>query len=631
MHTLCLRLHQALGDAVCLSAVVRDLKRQHPQYRLTLDVNWRAVWAGNPHATLGADPGVRRVELNYAAGVAASRAGRRVHLIRALCEDLFAKTGVRVEPEEPRGELAPLPGEETSPVAGRYWVVFAGGKLDMTVKHWHAARYQAVVDRLAGLGVRCVQGGAAAAGHVHPPLANVLGAVGRTEDVRDLVRLVRHADGVVCGVTGPMHLAAALGRPCVVVAGGREEPSFYGYVNAHLAEAFGPRCRPVEVEHRVLHTVGLLHCCGDRGCWRKRTVVIDAKDVGRPERLCLEPVRGGDHPVPKCLDLVEVDHVVEAVMGYYEMGVLPPIGKPTYKYALPPAPAEAPPLAFTGRPLAPERPQPPASLALPAEPPPAAPGLGPPSVLDHPHVGGRLTCFVLCYGDHPDLAKRCLESILSTAPPGRLDLRVAANACSDATLGYLRGLPLTRLYVYAENRKKYPVMRDVFRDPACPVTTEYLLWFDDDSYVTHPQWLERLAETIAANHDHGGRHYGWLHIHDVKMFARNGHDPLAWFKAAPWWRGKGLRVRGTKTEAPNGSVIEFVPGSFWALHTRTMLEADIPDSRLVHNGGDCTIGEQIHQAGYKTVGFNKDRQFVYTSGSPRRGFSESFPWRGPTG
>jgi hypothetical protein len=244
-------------------------------------------------------------------------------------------------------------------------------------------------------------------------------------------------------------------------------------------------------------------------------------------------------------------------------------------------------------------------------------------------VGGKFTCFVLCYGDHFDIAKRCLDSILNTTPPGRLDLRVAANQCCDRTLSYLRGLPLTRLYVYAENRKKYPVMRDIFRDPACPITTEYLLWFDDDSYVTHPQWLERLAETIAANHQHGARHYGWLHIHDVKMYARNGHDPRRWFQQATWWKGKHLRIRGTKTEAPNGTVIEFIPGSFWALHTAAMREADIPDSRLVHNGGDATIGEQVHQAGYKNVGFNKDRQFVYTSGSPRRGYSERFPWANP--
>ncbi len=651
MHTVTLRMHQALGDAVCLTALARDLKLQHPQYRVALDVNWRPVWAYNTRAELSSDPKAQRVEIGYTTGVQASKAGRPVHLIRALADALHAKTGVRVLPTVPRGELFLTPEEaEVSPVSGRYWVVFAGGKLDMTVKHWHTARYQGVVNRLRAYGVRVVQAGSAGVGHVHPPLANVLPAVGRTENPRDLFRLIKHADGVICGVTAASHIAAALDRPCVVIAGGREEPSFFGYTNAYLAEAFGPACKPVAVEHKVLHTVGLLHCCGDRGCWRKRTVPIDAKDVGRKDRICLEPVRDGEHPVARCMDMIDVEHVVEAVMSYYEDGMLPPIGKPAGKYPLPglehgvemtsvltnqqtladimkgwPAP---PPLAFLVPPSLPERPA--ASPALPPELVPAEVPRGA-SAMDHPHVGGKFTAFVLCYGDHTDLAKRCLESILQTAPPGRLDLRVAANECSDRTLQYLRGLPLARLYVYAENRKKYPVMREIFRDATAPVATNYLLWFDDDSYVTNPAWLERLAETIAANHDHGGRHYGWLHLHDVKMFAKNGHDPRRWFQQSTSYRGTPLKVRGTRTPAPNGTVIEFVPGSFWALHTKTMLEFDIPEPRLVHNGGDITIGWQVTQAGFKTVGFNKDRQFVYTSGSPRRGYSERFPWANPVG
>ncbi len=325
MHTLTFRLHQALGDAVALSAVIRDLARQHPQYRVTLDVNWKPVWQNNPHAEIGGGAG-RRFELGYTAGVAASRAGRPVHLIRALCEDVYAKAGVRVEPELPHGDLHMTPDElAVSPVSGRYWVVVAGGKLDMTVKHWHAARYQEVVDRLRAYGVQCVQAGAAADNHVHPPLAGCLSAVGRTENVRDLFRLVAHADGVVCGVTGVMHVAAALGRPCVVIAGGREEPTFFGYSNDDLKRTFGPNCRPLAVEHKILHTVGLLHCCGTGGCWRKRTVAIDARDVGRPNRICLEPVRTGDHPVPRCLDLIGVDHVVEAVLAFYADGTLPPL------------------------------------------------------------------------------------------------------------------------------------------------------------------------------------------------------------------------------------------------------------------------------------------------------------------
>ena len=45
--------------------------------------------------------------------------------------------------------------------------------------------------------------------HHHPALRGVLDLRGRT-DLRQLVRLVHHAQGVLCRVTLAMHLAAAL-------------------------------------------------------------------------------------------------------------------------------------------------------------------------------------------------------------------------------------------------------------------------------------------------------------------------------------------------------------------------------------------------------------------------------------
>ena len=66
-------------------------------------------------------------------------------------------------------------------------------------------------------------------GHYHPPLKGVLDMRGKTT-LRDLIRLMYHADGVVCPVTLHMHLAAAVPLPpgrkrlrsCVV--GVRAEP-----------------------------------------------------------------------------------------------------------------------------------------------------------------------------------------------------------------------------------------------------------------------------------------------------------------------------------------------------------------------------------------------------------------------
>ena len=73
---------------------------------------------------------------------------------------------------------------------------------------WDVERCQAVVDHFRGR-IQFVQCGEAGKGHVHPPLEGVINLVGRT-DLRQIVRLIYHAQGIVCPVTFFMHAAAAI-------------------------------------------------------------------------------------------------------------------------------------------------------------------------------------------------------------------------------------------------------------------------------------------------------------------------------------------------------------------------------------------------------------------------------------
>lgn len=83
-----------------------------------------------------------------------------------------------------------------------FWIVAAGEKYNFTARWWAHERYQGVVDHFAG---RTLFEQVGEAGHHHPPLRNVLDLRGRT-DLRQLVRLVHHAQGVLCPVTLLMHL-----------------------------------------------------------------------------------------------------------------------------------------------------------------------------------------------------------------------------------------------------------------------------------------------------------------------------------------------------------------------------------------------------------------------------------------
>src|SRR5690606_30661200 len=139
---------------------------------------------------------------------------------------------------------------------------------------------------------------------------NVIDLRGKT-DIRQLVRLVHHSQGVLCPVTFLMHLAAAVpvksgqlaARACVVVAGGREPSHWESYP-----------------EHRFLHTQGALSCCDSGGCWKARTVGLgDGDEKDRREDLCVRVAADG---LPKCMDMISSQNVITAVQSYFDGGVI---------------------------------------------------------------------------------------------------------------------------------------------------------------------------------------------------------------------------------------------------------------------------------------------------------------------
>lgn len=341
--TFILHNNWALGDTVCLSALARDVHRAHPgKYKLLMIGNYSGVfWRNNPHAQEAPnEPTGRLLKLEYRQGIEESNAGSKIHFLSWFHRSFQAKTGIKVPVTEPKGDIHLSLAERVNRPNGRYWVVVAGGKKDMTAKIWSAQYWQQTTDTLSRLGIRCVQAGADFNRHFHPTLTGVEQYVGKTRSERDFFSLIAGAEGVICGITAAMHIAAVFDKPCVVIAGGREPPWWEAYTNCYAPTAFGKECSRVKVEHTFLHTMGLLECNGNlkRGCWKDRTVPLEQADFVMPKnkaRLCVKPATVGHQAVPTCLTMITPDHVVEAVMNYYEKGVLPPIGTPAKKYSLP--------------------------------------------------------------------------------------------------------------------------------------------------------------------------------------------------------------------------------------------------------------------------------------------------------
>jgi len=309
MQKLILVNFQSPGDLVTLTAAVRDLHTCYPKQFIT-DVRTGSpeLWEQNPYVTpLDVnDPEVRVLECHYPLIQFSNQ--RPVHFLHGFIEDLNDVLGVQIKLTQFRGDIRLAAAEKAMPslvehIIGRevpYWIIVAGGKFDYTIKWWHFRRWQAVVDRYRGK-ILFVQVGEKH--HYHPALKGVLDLRGQTS-LRELIRLVYHAQGVLSPVTLVMHLAAAVeskpggppNRPCVVVAGGREPPNWEAYPT-----------------HQFIHTIGMLPCCAEGGCWRSRSVPLgDGDEKDEPKHLCVDVVNN----LPRCMHLITPATVVEGIEHY---------------------------------------------------------------------------------------------------------------------------------------------------------------------------------------------------------------------------------------------------------------------------------------------------------------------------
>lgn len=314
MRKLILKNSLSPGDIVMLTAAVRDLHQCYPNQFLT-DVRTpcRALWENNPYLTKldEQEPGVEVIDCHYPLIHRSNQLPR--HFIEGFIAFLNERLDLKITPTAFKGDIH-LSAREKSwfsrvrEIVGRdvpFWIVVAGGKRDFTIKWWSHQRFQEVVDHFRDK-ILFVQVGEK--GHAHRPLDGVINLLGKT-DARQFVRLMYHAQGVLCPVTFAMHLAAAVevkggrpkNRPCVVPAGGREPAHWEAYP-----------------QHQFIHTIGALRCCENGGCWKARTLPLgDGDPKDEPRHCCVDVV--GD--LPRCMDMITAEEVIRRVERYFEGGV----------------------------------------------------------------------------------------------------------------------------------------------------------------------------------------------------------------------------------------------------------------------------------------------------------------------
>lgn len=298
-----LRQGQSPGDILTFTRALADFKLSYPDYQIDVRTPAKEIWDNNPRLTPldEKDNDVEIYTIGYDEINISGWSG--LHFSDAFRHDIEKKVGVKIKKTGIRPELW-LSKEELSWYNqahcdlgwnGPYWIINAGRKPDNELKQYH--RWPEVVDLLNEYfkgKIKIVQIGHK--DHIHPPLKGTLNLIGKT-DLRQLIRLTYWAHGTIGPISLQFVMSAAAWnedfnnfQPSVCVAGGKEGVRWHLYPHV-----------------RYLYMNGALPCAKWDGCW-----------LGGKQGLCKAIEKG----VPRCFRMTKPHMIADAVISYYEGGVL---------------------------------------------------------------------------------------------------------------------------------------------------------------------------------------------------------------------------------------------------------------------------------------------------------------------
>jgi len=226
-----------LGDVLMCSAVVREIKRRNPKCRITFVTKYPEVLRHNPYIDqcIPIEEASERlprggIYLNYELYIPPS-----LHLIQYL----GARVGLKNVPHELSCFVDPGLREYFSHKFSdlpRPWVVVHRRAGEWTPnKNWPDSYWDQLIPLICR-NASVIELGTQTAGTLFSE-KNYLSLAGKTS-IEEMAAIISLCDLLVGPVSGPMHIAKAVGIPSVIICGGYEEPlgsSYLGNVNLHYA------------------------------------------------------------------------------------------------------------------------------------------------------------------------------------------------------------------------------------------------------------------------------------------------------------------------------------------------------------------------------------------------------------
>lgn len=205
----------------------------------------------------------------------------------------------------------------------------------------------------------------------------------------------------------------------------------------------------------------------------------------------------------------------------------------------------------------------------------------------------RITICVALFGDYSDLCRRFVAKLYQFAPPFEFSLRIGLNAACRETIDLVESTAREagNVLIHSEPKNIYksPLMAKLFALE--PITTDWVIWFDDDSYPYRNDWLAGLRLKIEAQPE--------VDVWGNVLFTDADESAVRFIQTAAWYRGLPFNHQEPTGEWSERPILTFVEGGFWAAKTSVLRALQWPDPRLVQNEDDYIFGEALRQNGFK--------------------------------
>lgn len=229
----------------------------------------------------------------------------------------------------------------------------------------------------------------------------------------------------------------------------------------------------------------------------------------------------------------------------------------------------------------------------------------PDNELQFKHLTFPITVCSITYGDYPELPLRSLRGLYDTLDESKFKLRFGMNApserCEKQLLDFLETKSNVEIvYIAKPQLFKSPMMRKLFRDKEHPITTDWIMFFDDDACFTSNEWIKDFGKTIDRERGSANKRFSaGIAMFGLVRFMRLSARLISYIKAARWFKKKPfVLVKARGDRATHNYKVDFVTGGLWLITTEAVNRLDWPDPRLTQKLDDVLLGAALRQNDY---------------------------------